>query len=127
MAEKEYDLAIVGAGQAGCILAGHISEKGVNPQTGEPLKIALLDRGPYYKGEPSPGYGDPIRRQMFTNVTHEFAGRYRIRYALPAGGKRKLPLAPDQEVHAMGGPAIVGGGTLHYTAITAVPHPVDLA
>jgi choline dehydrogenase-like flavoprotein len=25
----------------------------------------------------------------------------------------------------MGGPALVGGGTLHYTAVTQVPHPVD--
>ncbi len=125
MADKPYDLAIVGAGQAGCILAGHIAEKGVNPQTGEPLKIAILDRGPYYKGSPNPGYGTPSRRQMFTNVTHDFADRYRIRYALPTGARRKVLLGPDQEVHAMGGPAIVGGGTLHYTAITAVPHPID--
>jgi 2-polyprenyl-6-methoxyphenol hydroxylase-like FAD-dependent oxidoreductase len=74
MAERPYDLAIVGAGQAGCILAGHISEKGVNPENGEPLKIALLARGPYYKGGPRPGFGVPIRRQMFTNVTQGFAG-----------------------------------------------------
>lgn len=125
MAEKPYDLAIVGAGQAGCTVAGHIAEKGVNPQTGEPLRIALLDRGPYYRGEPSPGYGVPTRRRAFTNVTQDFLGRYRIRYSAPPGAKRKIPLRPGQELHSMGGPAIVGGGTLHYTAITAVPHPVD--
>ena len=46
MADKPYDLAILGAGQAGCTLAGKIAEHGVNPTTGEPLRIALLDRGP---------------------------------------------------------------------------------
>ena len=44
MPEQAYDLAIVGAGQAGCTLTGNIAQKGVNPTTGEPLKIALLDR-----------------------------------------------------------------------------------
>ncbi len=29
MAEQPYDLAIVGAGQTGCALAGKIAEKGV--------------------------------------------------------------------------------------------------
>ena len=47
MADQPYDLAIVGAGQAGCTLAGKIAENGVNPTTGEPLKIAIFDRGAY--------------------------------------------------------------------------------
>ena len=33
MADKPYDLAILGAGQAGCTLAGKIAEHGVNPIT----------------------------------------------------------------------------------------------
>ncbi len=64
MADQPYDLVIVGAGMAGCTLAGKIAEQGVNPSTGEPLKIALFDRGPYFKGRSNPGYGHPIRRQM---------------------------------------------------------------
>jgi len=50
MAESSYDLAIVGAGLAGGVLAGAISQHGVNPRTGEPLRIALLELGPYFKG-----------------------------------------------------------------------------
>ena len=74
MADQPYDLAIIGAGQAGCTLAGKIAQKGVNPTTGEPLKIALFDRGPYFKGKPKPGYGSPERRRMFTM---NFCRRYR--------------------------------------------------
>ncbi|MDA2934621.1 hypothetical protein MYX82_09800 [Acidobacteria bacterium AH-259-D05] len=45
VAERPFDVAIVAAGQAGCTLAGRIAEKGVNPSTGEPLRIAVFDRG----------------------------------------------------------------------------------
>ncbi len=88
MADKPFDLAIVGAGMAGCALAGKIAENGVNPTSGEPLNIALFDRGSYFKGRPSPGYGHPLRRQMFTNVTRDFAGSYVKRTGLPPGEKR---------------------------------------
>ncbi len=125
MPEQAYDLAIVGAGQAGCTLAGNIAQKGVNPTTGEPLKIALLDRGPYFKGKPNPGYGAPERRQMFTNISLEFRNRYVFRTGLKSGGKRKIPLKPGEESFLQGTAAIFGGGTLHYTAITRVPYPVD--
>jgi len=125
MAEKPYDLAILGAGQAGCTLAGNIAEKGVHPTTGEPLKIALLDRGAYLKGKPNPGYGHPIRRQMFTNVSLDFAGRYSQMTGLPPGKKRKVPVQQGQEVYLQRTPSIFGGGTHHYTALTHVPHEVD--
>ncbi len=125
MAEQPYDLAIVGAGQTGCALAGKIAEKGVNPKTGEPLKIALFDQGPYLKGKSDPGYGAPLRRQMFTNLNTGFAGSYRVRYTAPPGAKRKIPLKPGQEIFPTGGSAIFGGGTLHYTAQTRVAFEVD--
>lgn len=45
MAEvKNYDLVIVGGSIAGCILAAKISEKGVNPETRERLKLLCLSR-----------------------------------------------------------------------------------
>jgi choline dehydrogenase-like flavoprotein len=125
MADQPYDLVIVGAGMAGCTLAGKIAEQGVNPSTGEPLKIALFDRGPYFKGRSNPGYGHPIRRQMFTNISNDFRGKYMVRTGLPPGKKRKVPLRPDDEVYTQGVPAIFGGGTLHYTALTRVPREVD--
>ena len=125
MADQPYDLAIIGAGQAGCTLAGKIAQKGVNPTTGEPLKIALFDRGPYFKGKPNPGYGSPERRRMFTNISQEFRNRYVSRSGLPPGAKRKVPIKPGQEVFTQSTAAIFGGGTLHYTAITRVPYEID--
>ena len=71
---------------AGCILATRIAEKGVNPNTGERLKIAILERGPYFKGDPRPGYGIPLRRKMFTNISHEF--REGLRYSMGFFGSR---------------------------------------
>jgi choline dehydrogenase-like flavoprotein len=72
MAEvRNYDVVIVGGGTAGCILAAKISEKGVNPETGERLKIAVIEAGAYLKGEPKPGYGTPLRRQMYANIPRD--------------------------------------------------------
>ena len=103
---QRYDLIIVGAGMAGCILAARIAENGVNPRNGEPLKIALLDWGPYLKGTPRPGYGHPARRQAFTNVMSDFreGDRYRTQW-----GKAK----------------VVGGSGLHYGAQAFHPFDVD--
>jgi flavin-dependent dehydrogenase len=44
---KEYDLIIVGAGMAGCVLAARVAERGVHPKTGDKLRIALIEAGPY--------------------------------------------------------------------------------
>ena len=125
MADKPYDLAVVGAGTGGCIVAARIAQNGVHPTTGEPLKIALLDLGPYFEGAPSPGYGDPERRQMFTNVTAEFGRRYRTRRGVPPGETRRIPLKPEDEVYTFNTAGIVGGGSVLYTAITNVPYPLD--
>jgi len=65
---ETYDVIIVGSGIGGSILAAHIAGKGVNPKNGERLHVAMLEAGPYWKGEPRPGYGAPIRRQMITNI-----------------------------------------------------------
>ena len=102
---SNYDLVIVGGGMAGCILAARIAEHGVNPETREKLRIALLEAGPYFKGEPKPGYGTPLRRRMFTNVTHEF--RENRRYSMVGGAK------------------ILGGSSMHYGAQAFLPFPSD--
>jgi choline dehydrogenase-like flavoprotein len=125
MADQPYDLVILGAGQAGCTLAGKIAEHGVNPTTGEPLRIALLDRGPYFKGKPNPGYGHPVRRQMFTNVSLDFRGKYVTRGGLPPGESRKVALKAGEDASRQGVAHVFGGGTIHYTAVTAVPYEVD--
>lgn len=125
MADKPYDLAIIGAGMAGCVLAGKIAENGINPATGEPLKIVLMDRGPYFPGKPNPGYGIPLRRQMFTNIRAEVGRRYRFSSRKPPNAASKIPLQPGEEIYRQGVPAIFGGATLHYTARTAIPDEVD--
>lgn len=56
---------------AGGILAARIAEHGIHPRTGDRLKIALMDMGPYFKGDPKPGYGIPLRRQKYVNLPGE--------------------------------------------------------
>ena len=125
MADQPYDVAIVGAGQAGCTLAGKIAEKGVNPTTGEPLKMAVFDRGTYFKGKGMPGYGHPVRRHMFTNVSLDHGRRYSYRTGLRPGGTRQVAPQAGEEIFTQGVPYVFGGGTLHYTARTNAPFEVD--
>jgi choline dehydrogenase-like flavoprotein len=68
---RNYDVVIVGGGTAGMIVAAKIAEKGVNPDTGKKPKIAVIEVGAYLKGDPKPGYGIPLRRQMFANVPRD--------------------------------------------------------
>ena len=68
MAQNSYDLIIVGTGTAGTILAACIAQYGVQPGSGEPLSIASIEAGPYWKGAQRPGYGIPLRRQRMTNL-----------------------------------------------------------
>ncbi|MDA2933852.1 GMC family oxidoreductase [Acidobacteria bacterium AH-259-D05] len=106
MAETKYDVAIVGAGFSGPILAAKIAEKGVHPQTGDRLKVALIEAGPYFKGAPRPGYGSPLRRQMFTNLEDNYQGTY---------------LWDNDRSRAK----IVGGTSLHWGAQAFLPFPID--
>ena len=107
MAEK-YDLIIVGAGMAGGILAARIAERGVNPRTGEKLRVALMDMGPYFKGDPRPGYGIPVRRQAWTNLPGDDLESYRAIYSTPWGTA-----------------AGIGGQSLHWAAQSRFPFPED--
>ncbi|MGE4657832.1 MAG: GMC family oxidoreductase [Gammaproteobacteria bacterium] len=113
-----YDVVVTGAGMAGIVVAAKIAAGGVNPRTGGRLRIALIERGPYLKGAPRPGYGHPVRRRMFTNITTEFreGGRYVMGVPQGPGGRTSLPIPAA---------SIVGGGSLHYGAETRDPHSVD--
>ena len=107
---EQYDVVIVGAGMAGGILAARIAERGVNPRTGEKLRVALMDMGPYFKGDPRPGYGIPVRRQAWSNMPGDDLEPYRRVYSTPwgtaigVGGQSnhwhcqsRLPLYEDHE------------------------------
>jgi len=63
MAQNSYDLIIVGTGTAGTILAARIAQYGVHPGSGEPLRIASIEAGPYWKGSPRPSNGQAVRRR----------------------------------------------------------------
>ncbi|HXG67679.1 MAG TPA: GMC family oxidoreductase [Blastocatellia bacterium] len=109
MAEvRNYDVVIVGGGTAGCILAAKLSEKGVNPETGKPLKVAMIEAGAYLKGEPKPGYGIPLRRRAYANipsdikfgqgfVTHHGRGRGVGGSSLIFGSAAWFPFDEDYE------------------------------
>ncbi len=100
-----YDLIIVGAGTAGSIIAAHVAERGVRARDGEPLKILMLEAGPYLKGALNPGYGAPARRAMFTNVSHNESGRW---------------VWPWPEACKM-----VGGSTMHWGNNAYSPYEMD--
>ena len=73
---REFDVIVAGAGSAGCTLAARIAEKGKHPRTGDRLRVAMVEAGPYWKGDPVFGVGVPSRRSQITHVTSEDVGRW---------------------------------------------------
>ena len=72
-----YDVVVVGGGTAGCIVAGRLAERGINPKTGDRLRVAMIEGGDDWSiRDPGirPGYGYPTRRRMITNLTYEEVG-----------------------------------------------------
>ena len=100
---EQFDVIVVGAGVGGCIIAARLAQVGVNPRNGEPLKIALLEWGPYHKGDPVRGYGIPGRRASYDGMPYEDR-----RYWLPWGT-----------------PGMVGGAAMHAGLIAHPPTPID--
>jgi len=105
MQDKRYDVAIVGAGFSGPILAARIAQLGVNPRNGERLKVALVEAGPYLKGRGRAGYGAPARRRAFTNL---------------ADGWRGFSW-PESAVAAK----LVGGSSVHWDGQAFLPFAAD--
>lgn len=72
-----YDVLVLGSGSAGCIVAGRLAEHGINPKTGDRLRVALIEAGDDWTArDPAirPGYGTPIRRQYISNINYESRG-----------------------------------------------------
>ncbi len=62
-----YDVIVLGGGTAGCLVAGRLAERGMNPKTGDKLRVALIEAGDDWTIRDSslnPGYGAPTRRLM---------------------------------------------------------------
>lgn len=62
-----YDVIVLGGGTAGCLVAGRLAERGMNPKTGDRLRVALIEGGDDWTVRDqglNPGYGNPLRRQM---------------------------------------------------------------
>ena len=114
MAENDYfDAVVVGAGMAGSIVAGRLAERGVNPKTGDRLRVALIEGGDDWTiRDPGlrPGYGYPIRRQMLTNINYEENG--------PEGDEP----GPDFRWYYAGENfKLVGGCSVHWGANAFLP------
>jgi choline dehydrogenase-like flavoprotein len=95
-----YDVIVLGGGTAGCIVAGRLAERGMNPKTGDKLRVALIEGGDDWTIRDqglNPGYGNPVRRLMTTlpDTTWDY------------------PLAEgDANIRVLGGCVIHYGGTL---------------
>ena len=107
---NSYDIIVVGAGFAGSIVAAKLAREGVNPTNGEPLRIALIEGGPYYKGKPNWGYGIPSRRRMFTHIPQDMRQ--------PNHGSRRVG---ESEYKG------VGGGSAYWGAKGHPPDTKDYA
>ncbi|MBI4455455.1 MAG: GMC family oxidoreductase [Acidobacteria bacterium] len=105
---ETFDVIVVGAGTAGTIVASRIVENGINPGNGDRLKVALFEGGPYYlKGGPlRPGIGDPVRRQMITNIR----------------GDETIPAKWPYDGYNV---KAVGGCSLHWGSNGSLPIPKD--
>ena len=117
-----YDVVVVGAGVGGCIVAARLAERGINPKTGDRLRVALLEGGDDWTiRDPGikPGYGYPIRRRMITNIEDGFG---------PEGGNPGPQYRyPDRD---RGGPAgynyrLVGGCSIHWGGTLWIPQDED--
>lgn len=102
-AQKTYDVIIVGSGVGGSILAAHTAERGINPKNGNRLRVAMLEAGPYWRGQPRPGYGAPLRRQMISNFISD----------------------SPPHLWPWGMVKIVGGTAMHAGASVYLPYDVD--
>ena len=106
-----YDVIVLGGGTAGCIVAGRIAERGINPKTGDRLRVAVIEGGDDWTiRDPGirPGYGYPIRRRMITNVLNEALG---VEGEVSAA---HWPWDYPNNLKLFGGMAMHYGGDVHF-------------
>ncbi len=117
-----YDVVVVGGGSAGCIVAGRLAERGMNPKTGDRLRVAMIEAGPDWTiRDPAirPGYGSELRRSMVPNISYDPLG---TEGSFPAGHT----LNYDVDGFKYTSFKIVGGSSLHWGANGVLPEEDDL-
>jgi choline dehydrogenase-like flavoprotein len=115
-----YDVLVLGGGTAGCIIAGRLAQRGVNPKTGDRLRVAMIEGGDDWTiRDPGirPGYGYPIRRRMITDVSDGIGpdGVGSPAYQWPAVGSSGENFK------------VVGGCATHYGGQAWLPQEEDFA
>ena len=114
-------MIVLGGGTAGCIVAGRLAEKGINPKTGDRLRVAMIEGGDDWTvRDPAitPGYGQPIRRRIVTNIDDGIGpdGRGGPSFVWP-GAMGEGPGAANFKS--------VGGGSLHWGGQAWIPGDED--
>jgi len=115
-----YDVIVLGGGTAGCIVAGRLAERGMNPKTGDRLRVAMIEGGDDWTiRDPGikPGYGYPIRRRMLTNIPDSVGPE-----GSPGPGYR-WPYDPAGTVEE--NLRLVGGCILHFGGQLWIPGDED--
>ena len=117
-----YDVVVVGGGSAGCIVAGRLAERGMNPKTGDRLRVAMIEAGDDWTvRDPAirPGHGSPIRRSMVPNNRYD-----------PLGPEGSLPARHTLNYEVDGfkytSYKIVGGSSMHWGANGVLPEEDDI-
>src|SRR5262249_5256244 len=113
-----YDVIVLGGGTAGCIVAGRLAERGINPKTGDRLRIAMIEGGDDWTIRDTayrPCYGAPIRRRMMTNIGNEEQG---AEGEVPAK-KYQWPWEGPDHLR------LVGGMSNHYGGNVSLPEEDD--
>lgn len=117
MANDYYDAVVVGGGTAGLIVAGRLAERGINPKTGDRLKIAVIEGGsdwPIRDPGLRPGYGYPIRRRTISNV-------------ISGDDNGPEAVGPDYRWPWEGeNYKVLGGCSIHFGSNTFLQHPEDI-
>jgi choline dehydrogenase-like flavoprotein len=114
-----YDVVVVGGGTAGCMIAGRLAERGVNPKTGDRLRVAMIEGGRDWTiRDPGlkPGYGNPVRRRQITSIPDGIGPEGRI----PGPAYRHnawVPLENDFQ--------LIGGCSNHYGGTIWIPGEED--
>ena len=114
-----YDAIVIGGGTAGCIVAGRLAERGINPKTGDRLRVAMIEGGDDWTiRDPGikPGYGSPIRRRMVTNINDGNGPD-----GNPPGPTYRWPMLDSGGENFK----LVGGCTLHYGGQCWIPQEED--